>query len=395
MILSLAVLSACGKTKTADSLLPSENSTCEGVAIKTSFIVEYEDGTTANVKYASKEELRDEFVEPNLEKIKRIEYDQKFELKNDFSARAVSSINNWGYESTNVEQLWQAGHRGAGIVVAVIDSGVDVNHVNLVNQIHVNAGEIAGNGIDDDGNGYVDDVTGYDFFDNDNTPNDQLDHGTHVAGVIAAEHSNDVVENEVVLSMAPSAKIMPLKFLGTGGGTLSAAIEAIDYAVDNGAKIINASWGGPGCSTILRNRVAGLAQEGVLFVAASGNSGSNIDNFPEYPAAFSGTEQLTVGSITQFGGMSSFSNYSDQLVHIFAPGTGIVSTTPDDDLHEMSGTSMATPFVAGAAAAIWSANPTWSMSQVRDVILQSITVNNRYRNMTQGRLDLSQSLQFL
>ena len=396
LILSAAVLSACGKTKTADQVLPSEDSVCGGVAIKTDYLVQYEDGRLEKVRYATRREMRDQFVVPNLEKIKRIEWDQRFEIHSgELTPKAVTSIDNWGFESTGIESLWQAGHRGNGIIVAVVDSGVDITHEKLANNIYVNAGEVAGNGIDDDNNGFVDDVSGYNFMDDSTDVTDDLFHGTHVAGVIGAEHALGYVENEVVLGMAPNVKIMPLKFLGAQGGTLSAAVDAIDYAANNGARIINASWGGSGCSTILKERVAQLEQQGVLFVAASGNSGKNLEFFPEYPAAFSGTGQITVGSITSFGGMSSFSNYSQDFVHIFAPGSSIVSTVPGNEVMEMSGTSMATPFVAGAAAAVWSAHPSWSPAQVREVILQSIQTDNRFRNMTRGRLDLSQSLQFL
>lgn len=397
LLLSLLLLTACGvEEDPAEELLPSEKSVCDGEAIESEYLVQWADGSLTTVKNSNREAFKEDFVRPNLEKIRRIEFNQKFRInKDEIRVRNVDVIDNWGFRDTNVSSLWQAGHRGSGIVVAVIDSGVDLTHEKLESQIYELSGEIPGNNLDDDGNGYIDDHRGYDFYGGSPDITDRLFHGTHVAGTIAAQHDLDTEEDEVVLGMAPAAKIMPLKFIDTDGGTLSAAIEAINYAANNGAKIINASWGGSGCSSILRERVLQLADEGILFVAASGNSGNNLDRFPEFPAAFRGTQQLTVGSITQFGGMSVFSNYSQDLVHLFAPGSDIVSTVPDNGIMGMSGTSMATPFVAGAAALIWGANPNLSMIEVRQILLQSVSVDDRFRNITQGKIDLSLSLQFL
>ena len=391
------LISACGKTNSSvDEFVPEEQSLCGGESIPNQYIVEFKNGDLVRYNFNSIDELKKNLIEPNLNELKRIEWDQKFDI-NSFSLqpKSTSTINNWAYENINIEKIWSEKKRGSDIIVAVIDSGVDITHNSLKNQIFRNQNEIPNNDIDDDQNGYIDDVNGYDFLNSDIDPDDEIFHGTHIAGVIAAEHSSYAVDDGILLSVAPQAKIMPLKFLGSSGGSLSDAIEAINYAVDNGAQIINASWGGPGCSVILKDRIQKLSEEGVLFVAASGNNGNNLDLAPEYPAAFSGAAQITVGSITAFGGMSSFSNYSDQLVQLFAPGSAIASTVPGQQIMEMSGTSMATPFVSGAAAVLWSINPQWSVTDIKNAILKSVRVKSHYRNSTRGTLDFSDSLQFL
>ena len=196
--------------------------------------------------------------------------------------------------------------------------------------------------------------------------------------------------------IAPAAKILPVRFLGsTNGGLLSDALKAMDYAVMRGAKIINASWGGPGCATSLQQKISDLSQENVLFVAAAGNSGVNLDLSPEYPAAYSLPLQLTIGAIANTLLQDSYSNYSKNLVDFFAPGTAIVSTVPATGASEgsstgyisMTGTSMATPFAVGAAAVLLSAKAGVTIQTVRTALLQTVDQNATYVNITQGRLD--------
>jgi subtilisin family serine protease len=209
-----------------------------------------------------------------------------------------------------------------------------------------------------------------------------------VAGIIAAEHSETEVTDSAVLGIAPEAQILPIKFIGTSGGTLSAAIRSMDYAKERGAKVINASWGGTGCSQILRDKIIELGRSGILFVTAAGNSGRNIDLLPEYPAAYTETLQITVGAISPFLGMTNFSNYSRNRVHLFAPGQSIISTVSGGGYASMSGTSMAAPFVAGAAAALLSARPDMSLIELREQLLKSTEFNANYSNITQGRMVL-------
>lgn len=399
LTLSLALgisLVACNNEDPAEVILPSKTSVCSGQIKNKSYIIQWNDNSVTTVSDVDRETLKEDFVRPNLSEIRRVEYEQVLNISQ-FETKAVTQIDNWGYKQIHAADFWQAGFRGQGVLVAVIDSGVDVIHPHLQNRIETNegeAGELATNGIDDDHNGFVDDYLGYNFHAKSADLTDNVFHGTHVAGIIAGEHSeNSVVDNEL-LGMAPQAKILPVKFLDETGGTLSAAIQAIGYAATRGAKIINASWGGSGCSEILRDKIAEVTAQGILFVVASGNSGNNIDKFPEYPAAFQDTLQITVGAISPFLGMTNFSNYSDQLVHLFAPGQDIVSTVPGG-VASLSGTSMATPFVVGAAALILSANPSLSLPQLREKLLKAVVQDNNYRNVTRGRIDLSRAINSL
>lgn len=281
----------------------------------------------------------------------------------------------------------------------MIDTGVDIRHRQLKSQIYKNLGETGFdengadkryNGVDDDGNGYVDDWAGYDFYHNLPTPGDNSNHGTHVAGIIAASHlDTQAGPAPHAQGVAPQAQILPATFLGPdGSGSIEAGIEAIRYSVKMGAKIINASWGGPGCSVTLRDEVRGLQEKNILFVTAAGNNGINLETWPEYPASFEALSQLTVGSVDFNLLRSSFSNYSSRFVHLFAPGGGITSTVPGNDYATFGGTSMAAPFVSGAAALIWSKNPGLSAIDVRNEILRSTTYNSTYQNQSKGRLQL-------
>lgn len=224
----------------------------------------------------------------------------------------------------------QATQGGKDVVVAVIDDGVDFSHPDLNGREWTNPGETPGNGVDDDGNGYVDDVYGWDFRNDDSTVYDPLDqHGTHVAGTIAAS-----ANGEGVVGVAPSVKIMALKFLdatssdGLGAeGTTSDAIKAIEYAKKMGAKISNNSWGGDPSSEILKKAIN---DSGMLFVAAAGNDGRDIDSSPFYPASYAPDNDniLSVAAVNNQGNLAGFSNYGKDSVDISAPGQSILSAYP-------------------------------------------------------------------
>jgi subtilisin family serine protease len=210
------------------------------------------------------------------------------------------------------------------VVVAVIDTGVDINHPELKGKIWTNRNEIPDNNKDDDNNGYVDDVNGWDFYHNDNSvfdPSDFEEHGTHVSGTIAAATNN----NLGIAGIAPNVKIMPLKFLGPDGGTDADAIDAIAYAKENGANLSNNSWGGGDDSPALQEAIE---SSGMLFVAAAGNDGVNTDETPSYPASFSSNNILSVASTDNQGYLSWFSNYGKDTVDIAAPGSDILSSVP-------------------------------------------------------------------
>ena len=281
----------------------------------------------------------------------------------------------------NIEPAWALG-TATSIVTAVIDTGVDYTHPDLASNIWTNTDEVAGNGIDDDGNGFVDDVRGWDFVNNDSDPMDDNGHGTHVAGPIGAVGNNGVG----VTGVAWTASIMPLKFLDqSGSGSLSDAIKAIQYARVNGAKIINASWGGGGFSSALQSAISQFITSGGLFVAAAGNETTNNYVTPSYPANYQGV--ISVGASTRTDTRASFSNYGTS-VDVFAPGQSILSTLPGNRYGSLSGTSMATPQVAGALALLWGQNPTLSATTISQALINSTDNVLRASNSTHGRINV-------
>ncbi|MBW3585561.1 MAG: S8 family serine peptidase [Cyanobacteria bacterium 0813] len=280
---------------------------------------------------------------------------------------------NGALDVINAPEVWNQNITGNGIVVAVVDSGVDYTHPDLDDNIWRNAGEIAGNGIDDDGNGYIDDIRGWDFVASDNNPMD-LDfdgHGTHIAGAIAAER-NDFG----ITGVAPNAKIMPVRVLDASlNGDLNNVAAGIRYAADNGANVINLSLGNDFVPSKLVNDAIEYANnKGSVVVMAAGNSG--VDQ-PDYPARNADSLGIAVGSIDINGRMADTSNRagSTALDYLVAPGVDIYSTTPYNTYDTLTGTSMATPQVAGVAALVLNANPTLTPAQV-DYILTTTANRN-------------------
>ena len=271
------------------------------------------------------------------------------------------------------------------LVVAVIDDGVDFSHPDLADRAWTNPGEtglLALPGVDDDGNGYVDDIHGWDFCHNDATLHDGSEdgHGTHVAGTIAAS-----LNGSGVVGVAPGVKIMALKFIKDGGcGFDSMAIDAIDYAASFGVPIINASWGGVQRDLALESAIA---DSGALFVAAAGNSGQNLDsdgNF--YPAESPLANILSVAAIDQRGAKPTFSNYGAATVDIAAPGVNIYSTVPGD-WGLGTGTSMAAPHVTGVAALGLSVAPSLSTTALKARILaRGVTLSGVVGKTVTGKL---------
>lgn len=259
----------------------------------------------------------------------------------------------WGLNNSNdididAPEAWDIEQGKNTVTVAVIDTGIQINHPDLYGQF----------------------VTGYDFYYDDNTvydgPSD--DHGTHVAGTIAA------VDNSIgVIGVAPKIKIMPLKFLGPDGGYTSDAIDAINYAKNNNADIINASWGGGGYSDALKNAIESF---GKPFVAAAGNNRINTDRKAHYPSSYSSPNIISVAAIDRFGGLANFSNYGLNTVDIAAPGVDIASTYPDSYAY-MSGTSMAAPHVTGIMALLKSRNNTLSTQELIEALYNTVVpINN-------------------
>lgn len=271
----------------------------------------------------------------------------------------------WGLNDVGAPEAWAAGYTGEGITVAVVDTGVDLDHPDLVANLYVNEGEIAGNGIDDDGNGYVDDLHGYDFADNDSNANDLHGHGTHVAGTIAADDNGFGATG-----VAPDATILPVKVLGDNGSGSSVSVAAgIRYAADMGADIINLSLGG-GYSADIESAISYAQSLGSFIVAAAGNESASV---PGFPAQFSTSYDnvLSVGAHDSNSNIASFSNAvgSSGSVQIDAPGVGIYSTYVGGRYAMMSGTSMATPHVAGIAALTLSADPSLTSPALRDLLV--------------------------
>lgn len=271
----------------------------------------------------------------------------------------------WNLNAINAPEVWAHGYTGEGIVVAVLDTGVDYNHTDLNANIWVNSGEIAGDGIDNDGNGYVDDVRGWNFDANNNEPMDRDGHGTHVAGTIAGEKNSFGVTG-----VAYNAEIMAVKVLGDdGSGTYTAIADGIRYAVDNGAHIINMSLGG-GYSYSIDAAIQYAQQHGVFVAIASGNESAAV---PSYPAQHASeyTNVISVGAHDRTNDLADFSNRvgNSQAVQVDAPGVNIYSALPNRSYARFNGTSMATPHVAGLAALALSANPNLSASELRTLIV--------------------------
>jgi serine protease len=287
------------------------------------------------------------------------------------TGQSINGVSGTQNADIDAELAWSMSIGDPGLIVAVIDTGVDYTHEDLESNIWVNPGEIPGNGVDDDQNGYIDDIHGYDFFANDGDPMDENGHGTHVAGTIGAEGNNSLG----ISGVAWQCQIMALRFLGPDGGYTSDAIEALDYAVSMGVKISNNSWGGGGYSQALYDAISNAAANGHLFVAAAGNGGSDLigddtDLTPHYPSSYGLENIISVAATNNQDQLAYFSNYGFISVDIGAPGVDIVSTW-GGKYYWSSGTSMAAPHVAGVAALILSMHPDWGYADVKNRILNT------------------------
>ena len=267
---------------------------------------------------------------------------------------------------------WSVTKGSDDVVVAVLDSGVDYAHVDLVtNMWHRPEGMPQ---YTDDELGTFDDLNGFNATSNFDDPMDENGHGTHCAGVIGAEGDND----EGIAGINWNVKIMPLKFLGRGGfGTTKDAIEAINYTIDrrkNGVNIaiISASWGSTSYSKALEDAIRAAGENGILFVAAAGNDGTDNDRRPHYPSNYKLPNVISVAALDNTDSLTSFSNFGAKTVHIAAPGKDIQSTWLNGQYREASGTSMATPQVAGVAALILSTEPGLKVEKLRERVLRSV-----------------------
>ncbi len=267
---------------------------------------------------------------------------------------------------------WDISTGSTNVIVAVIDTGVRYTHNELRSQMWRNPGEIPNNGIDDDGDGFVDNVFGINAVTGTGDPFDDNGHGTHVAGTIGAA-AND---GNPHVGVAWNVRIMACKFLDFDGfGATSDAITCIDFAVRHKAQVLNNSWGGGPYTQALFDAIANARQQGVLFVASAGNEANNNDVIPDYPASFQLDNIISVAALDRFDQLADFSNYGATNVHIGAPGVEIFSSWNDSDsgYNTIDGTSMAAPHVTGVAALIWGRSPGRSYAEVRDHILSGAT----------------------
>lgn len=295
------------------------------------------------------------------------------------SAYEIEATNSVRGVDINIQPAWELYDKSTEehrpVIVAVIDTGVDINHPEIKDAIWVNEDEIPGDGIDNDGNGYVDDIYGWNFFHNNNQVfvGMEDDHGTHAAGTIAAARSTlgiaGIADNKYV-------KIMALKALGTefGVGEETAVIEAIRYAEANGASICNLSFG---TEIYYPNLEKVMRESKMLFIIAAGNgdkdgNGMNTDEHPDYPASFNLDNSIVVANLMFDGNLAKSSNYSTNIVDVAAPGTYIVSTIADNSYGFMTGTSMAAPMVTGVAALLYSYRTDIGLQDVKPIIMASV-----------------------
>jgi len=313
------------------------------------------------------------YAEPNY-------YHEPTLLPNDLRAPELWGLHNVGQTGgtpdadIDAPAAWDVSTGDQGLVVAVLDSGTDVDHEDLAANLWVNPDEIPGNGADDDGNGFIDDVHGWDFGNDDNNPDDDISvcagHGTHTAGTVGAKGNNGIG----VTGVNWDVTIMPLKIFTRVLGVFCLTndadiIAAIEYAADKGVRVSNNSYGGGGFNQAVFDAIQ--ASDSV-FVAAAGNNGGNNDTNPQFPASYDLDNVVSVAATDHNDALASFSNFGTASVDLGAPGVDILSTQPDDRYQLLSGTSMASPHVAGAVALQMAADVSLTNNEVRWRILNSV-----------------------
>lgn len=269
----------------------------------------------------------------------------------------------------NAERAWEIQTGTREKIIAVIDTGIDWSHPDLAENMWVNEAEQNGKaGVDDDNNGVVDDIYGYNAITGTGNAKDDQGHGSHCAGTIGARANNGIG----VAGVNWNVRMMAVKFLDAGGsGSLADAIKAIDYATKMGAHVMSNSWGGGGFSQTLMDAIKRSNEAGAIFIAAAGNEYNNNDSSPTYPSTYQVENVMSVAAIDNRGAKADFSNYGKKTVHLGAPGVNVMSTT-GGSYKSFSGTSMATPHVAGVAALLWANEPNLTAAQVKERLIATV-----------------------
>src|SRR5262245_45461992 len=326
-----------------------------------------------------------EYVEPNYEI-------QAFLTPNDARFSELYAMRNTGQTGgtpgadIKATSAWDVFIGDPNVLVGVIDTGIDYNHPDLIDNVWTNPGEIPGNNIDDDHNGYVDDVHGYDFVNNDGDPFDDNGHGSHCSGTIAATGNNSIG----VVGVNWHAKIAGIKFLNSGGsGSTDAAIAGVQYAIAIHCRLTSNSWGGGGFSQALLDAINAAGAANQLFVAAAGNASQNTDITPSYPASYNSPYIISVAATDHNDNLASFSNFGATTVDLAAPGVNILSLQPGGGYQMLSGTSMATPHVAGVVALAMGRFPNAPNLQIKQLLLNAVDVKPQLAGkcLTGGRLN--------
>jgi subtilisin family serine protease len=288
-------------------------------------------------------------------------------------------------------EAWSKTTGRRGVVVAILDSGIDYNHEDLRANMWVNPGETAGNGLDDDGNGYVDDVYGINAITGGGDPMDDDGHGTHVAGIVGAVGNNGIG----LAGVCWNCSLMALKFLDAeGDGFLSNELEGIEYAINHGADILNGSFGTYDPSRVEENAIRAAQGAGLLFVFSSGNDGINDDQSPHYPSAYEQDNIIAVAATDRWDELAPWSNYGHNSVDVAAPGASILSTIPGNGYSTQNGTSMASPHVAGTAALIKAYDSSLTWQQVKSRLLSSCDALSALSGkvLSGGRINVNNAL---
>ena len=371
------------------------------------------DAETVAAQYGKMSDLV-EYAEPNFE-INLNEPGENYSPKNLLELKANENAglpndplfgDQWALKNTGQSggksdsdlravKAWLKTTGSSEIVIAVLDTGVDYTHPDLISNIWFRPDNVPQ--YTDDELGTFDDYQGYNAADNNGDPMDDNGHGTHCAGIIGAEGDND----KGIAGINWQVEIMPLKFLGrSGNGSTKDAIEAINYAIDrkkNGVnlRVISASWGSTMYSKALGDVIRAAGEEGILFVAAAGNSSTDNDKRPHYPSNYDLPNVISVAASDHNDDLASFSNFGIKTVHIAAPGRDILSTWLNDDYREASGTSMATPYVSGIAALVLASNPNLSVEQLRAKLLKSVDKVDSIKDKIEsgGRINAAKALE--